>query len=171
MTKLRYDQLEKSLASKNTPLAPVYLVTGDEPLLVQEACDTIRQTARQRDFLERELHHTDAGFSWDSLTHSANSISLFAEKKIIEIRVHNGKPGDAGSKALVEYCQSPSEDNLLLLEFPKLDKRTQNSKWFKAYFDQNKSSINVKIPWGTKLKEFDCNSWLKIKVHILMRYL
>lgn len=132
MTKLRSDQLEKSLAGAKSPLAPVYLITGDEPLLVQEACDTVRQAAKQRDFLERELHHTDAGFSWDSLIHSANSISLFAEKKIIEIRVHNGKPGDAGSKAIVEYCESPSEDNLLLLEFPKLDKRTQNSKWFKA---------------------------------------
>lgn len=132
MAKLRSDQLEKTLANTKSALSPIYLISGDEPLLVQEACDAVRQAAKKRDFLERELHHTDAGFHWDTLHHSANSISLFAEKKLIEIRVHNGKPGDAGSKALVEYAEAPSEDNVLLLEFPKLDKRTQNSKWFKA---------------------------------------
>lgn len=132
MTKLRVDQLQKQLDGSKQGLAPVYLVTGDEPSIMQEACDAIRKAARKQNFLERELHHTDAGFHWDALNHSANSISLFSDKKIIEIRVHNGKPGDAGSKALIEYCQSPSEDNLLLLELPKIDKRTQNTKWFKA---------------------------------------
>lgn len=129
MAKLRFDQLDKALKKK---LAPVYVVTGDETLLVQEACDTIRRHANTLGFTERELHHTDAGFQWDHLFHIANSMSLFAEKKIIEIRVHNGKPGDAGSKAIIEYCQALSEDNLLLLILPKIDKRSQNSKWFKA---------------------------------------
>ncbi len=129
MAKLRMDQLDKALAKK---IAPVYLVTGDEVLLVQEACASIRTHAAQAGYRERELYHTDAGFKWDTLSNSANSLSLFAEKKIIEIRVHNGKPADAGSKAIVEYCESAGEDNLLLLILPKIDKRAQNSKWYKA---------------------------------------
>ncbi len=129
MAKLRLDQVKSSLAKS---IAPIYLVTGDETLLVQEASDHIRHAAQQQNFLERELHHTDAGFQWDTLTNSANSLSLFADKKIIEIRVHNGKPGDAGSKAIVQYCDNADSENLLLLIMPKIDKRTQNSKWFKA---------------------------------------
>ena len=129
MAKINIEQLGKSL---NQGLSPVYLVSGDEPLLVQESCDAIRTAAKSEGFTERELFHTDAGFQWPQLLHSANSLSLFAERKIIEVRIHNGKPGDAGSKALVEYCQAPSADNLLLLVSPKLDRATQNSKWYKA---------------------------------------
>ncbi|PCK08314.1 MAG: DNA polymerase III subunit delta [Alteromonadaceae bacterium] len=129
MAKLNADKLAG--ACKKT-LAPVYVITGDEPLLVQEACDTVRAAAKKQGFSERELYHTDSGFTWDTLIHSANSMSLFAQRKIIEIRVHNGKPGDAGAKIIREYCQNPSSDNLLLLILPKIDKRSQNSAWFKA---------------------------------------
>lgn len=129
MAKINADQLPGSLKKA---LPPLVLITGDEALVVQESCDAVRAEARQRGFTERELHHTDGGFSWDQLLQSANSMSLFSDKKIIEIRVSNGKPGDAGGKALVEYCQSPSEDTLLLLVFPKMDKRSQSSKWFKT---------------------------------------
>ena len=129
MPKIRADQLSGAIKKG---LAPIYLVTGDEPLQVQEACDQIRTTARQKGYVERELHHTDSGFEWETLYHSSNSLSLFADKKIIEIRVHNGKPEDKGSKALIEYCQNINDDILLLLVFPKIDKRSQNSKWFKA---------------------------------------
>lgn len=129
MTKLSFEQLHKSLPQQ---LSPVYLVTGDEPLMVQESCDAVRAAAKQAGFSERELYHTDAGFQWPQLLHSANSMSLFAERKIIEVRIHNGKPGDAGSKAIVEYCQSPAADNLLLLVSPKLERASQNSKWYKA---------------------------------------
>lgn len=129
MAKLRLDQLNAALKQS---IAPIYLVSGDETLLVSEACDNIRQHAQQHGYIERELHHTNAGFQWDTLNHSANSLSLFSDKKIIEVRVHNGKPGDAGSKAIVEYCQHADDQNLLLLVLPKIDKRSQNSKWYKA---------------------------------------
>lgn len=129
MARLRTEQLAKAL---NQKISPIYLVSGDEPLLVQEACDLIRKKAREAGYIERELYHTDANFNWDTLLQSANSMSLFAEKKILEVRVSNGKPGDVGTKALLEYCSSPSDDNLLLLVFPKIDKKTQNTKWFKA---------------------------------------
>lgn len=129
MAKLNVEQLMKGLGKQ---LSPVYLITGDEPLMVQESCDAVRAAARDAGFNERELYHTDGGFQWPQLLHSANSMSLFAERKIIEVRVHNGKPGDAGSKAIVEYCRSPAEDNLLLLVCPKLERASQNSKWYKA---------------------------------------
>lgn len=129
MAKLSPEQLPQSL---QRGLAPVYLVTGDEPLLVQESCDAIRAAARQAGFHERELFHTDAGFQWPQLLQSANSLSLFADKKLLEVRLHNGKPGDAGSQVLQEYCNAPSADNLLLVVSPKLDKSAQNSPWYAA---------------------------------------
>ena len=146
MARLRYDQLDKALSKQ---IAPLYVVTGDETLLVQEACDKIRQAAKARGYLERELYHTDAGFQWDTLINSANSLSLFAEKKIIEIRIHNGKPGDAGSRTLIEYCKTISNENLLLLIFPKIDKRTQNTKWFKA-LDASGDIVSI---WPVSLQQ------------------
>jgi DNA polymerase-3 subunit delta len=129
MAKLRPEQLEVTLAKG---LAPVYLVSGEEPLLIQEACDSIRQAARKSGFGERELYHADASFDWNQVLASANSLSLFAEQKIIEVRLPSGKPGDKGGKALQEYASSPAPDNLLLLVTGKLDKSAQNTKWFKA---------------------------------------
>lgn len=128
MAKLRSDQLPQHLQGK---LAPVYFVSGDEALLVQETCDAIRQAARKNGFSERERHHIDKQFEWQQLLSSANSMSLFDDKKIIELRIENGKPGADGSKAICEYLENPSEDNLLLIVTPKLDGSTQRSKWVK----------------------------------------
>lgn len=129
MAKLSAEQLARITPNQ---IKPVYLITGDEPLLVQEGCDTIRSLALQTGFTEREVFHTDTSFQWPSLLQSANSMSLFADKKLLEVRILNGKPGDAGSKVIQEYCQAPSDDNLLLLVAPKLDRSAQNTKWYKA---------------------------------------
>ena len=129
MAKLRPEQLPAALSKQ---LAPVYLISGDEPLLAQEACDAIREAARQRDFSERELYQVDASFDWNQLLAAANSLSLFAERKLIELRIPNGKPGKDGGKALVEYSQNPGDDNLLLIITPKLDGSQQRTKWCKA---------------------------------------
>lgn len=129
MAKLRLEQLESATQKK---LSPVYLVTGDEPLLSLEACETIRKNAKTRGYTERELHHVEGSFNWDNLLQSANSLSLFSDKKILDVRIPSGKLNDAGSKAILEYCTNPSEDNLLLLVLPKIDKRSQNSKWYKS---------------------------------------
>jgi len=132
MAKLRADQLTKQLASQaQDKLAPVYLVSGDETLVVQEACDEIRQAARKAGFTERERHHVDKQFEWPQLLTSSNSLSLFNDKKIIELRIENGKPGAEGSKTICEYLAHASDDNLLLIVTPKLDSGTQRSKWVK----------------------------------------
>ena len=129
MAKLRPEQLAAALSKQ---LAPIYLVSGDEPLLIQETCDSIRAAARKAGFMERDLYHCDNHFDWGQVLASANSLSLFADKKIIELRMPTGKPGDKGTKVLVEYAQSPNTDNLLLVITDKLDSSTQKSKWATA---------------------------------------
>ena len=127
--RLKPEQLNQHLQSQ---LKPVYVVSGDEPLLSQEICDAIRAAARAQGFDEREVHHVDGQYKWADLIDSANAMSLFASRKVIELRIENGKPGDQGSKALLEICQQPNPDNILLVVLPKVDKSAQNSKWFKA---------------------------------------
>lgn len=129
MAKLRPDQLQGDL---NKRLAPIYLVSGDEPLIVQECCDQIRQAALKAGVQGRELYHGESGFDWTQILSAANSLSLFAEKKIIELRIPNGKPGDKGGKILLEYAKAPAEDTTLLIILPKLDGSAQRSKWLTA---------------------------------------
>ncbi len=137
--KLRSEQLAAHLKKG---LAPIYLISGDEPLLQQECCDAIRLAARDQQFNERELMHAEASFDWSELIQCANSLSLFADKKLIELRIPNGKPGDKGSKALVSYAESASSDNTLMVVMPKLDASAQRSKWFKSL---DKSGIHIQL--------------------------
>jgi len=127
--RLKPEQLSQHLQSS---LKPVYIVSGDDPLLSQEICDEIRKAAKAQGFDEREVHHVDGQFKWGTLIDSANAMSLFASRKVIEIRIENGKPGDQGSKTLLELCAQLNPDNIFLIVLPKLDKSAQNSKWFKA---------------------------------------
>ena len=127
--KIRAEQLQSHLSKE---LLPVYAISGDEPLLAQESADAVRLAARNKGFSGREVFHGEGKFDWSQLHNEANALSLFAEKKIIEIRISNGKPGDKGSKALCELCANPSPDNLLLVILPKLERSAQNSKWVKA---------------------------------------
>lgn len=128
--RLKTEQLSSHLSQG--PLAPVYLVSGDEPLLVQEAADTIRSGAIKLGFADRELFHAEAGFDWNQILTEANSLSLFSSKKILEIRIPNGKPGNEGSKIIQEYVANPNPDTLLLIITPKLDASATRSKWVKA---------------------------------------
>ncbi|WP_163835453.1 DNA polymerase III subunit delta [Spartinivicinus ruber] len=125
--KIHIDQLPSHL----TPLKLIYLIASDEPLQQIEAIDQIRAAARHQGFTERELFHAEAGFDWDLLLESANALSLFTDKRLLELRIPNGKPGEKGNKALEAYCQNPSPDNILLIITPKLDSAMQRSKWFK----------------------------------------
>ena len=113
--KLAPAQLAKHLQGS---LAPVYIVSGDDPLLCQEAADAIRSAARQQGFDERQVFSADASFDWGSLLQAGASMSLFAEKRLLELRLPSGKPGDKGAAALIEYCSRPAEDTLLLVSLP-----------------------------------------------------
>ena len=129
---IRSDQLGAELARK---LQPIYTVYGDEPLLVIEACDAIRAAARKNGFSEREVLTALPGFSWSTLYHCANNMSLFGDKKLIDLRIPSGKPGREGSEALQKYCARPAQDTILLITLPGLNFSDEKAVWLKTLLD------------------------------------
>nr|WP_221199194.1 DNA polymerase III subunit delta [Halomonas fontilapidosi] len=114
-------------------LPPVVIVAGEEPLQHVEACDAVRAASRQAGIEEREILHVEANFAWGRLTEAAANLSLFATRRLIEVRLGSGKPGQDGAKALRDYAESLKDsDDVLLLSTGKLDYREQKSAWFKA---------------------------------------
>jgi len=113
-------------------LAPLYFISGDEPLLVQEACDLVRRHAREQGCSERIVMHADSGFDWNSLLQEASGMSLFAEQRLLELRLPGGRPGEAGGRVLQAYGEQPPPDNVLLIISGKIDAAQQRSRWFKA---------------------------------------
>jgi DNA polymerase-3 subunit delta len=127
--RLRIDQLDKHLQS---PLLPVYVLGGDEPLQIQEARDAIRAAAARQGFDERVVLSAETGFDWGALRAHADSLSLFGDKRIIDLRLVSGKPGDAGARALKDYAADPPADNLLLVSMDKFDRGSAATQWYKA---------------------------------------
>jgi len=112
-------------------LAPIYLVSGDEPLLVAEAAEAIRAEAEKAGYTERKRYAVERGFDWNLLHDASVSMSLFAERRVIELRLASASPGE-GADALVEYAEHLPPDTLLLVLCPKLDRRTAASRWVVA---------------------------------------
>ena len=110
-------------------LASVYLVFGDEPLQLGEAADAIRQRAQALGFTERSCLEHDASFDWSALAGEAGSLSLFAERRLIELRISGDGIGRDGADAIRHYCERTSDDVLLLMLAPQLDWKTLKSKW------------------------------------------
>ena len=113
-------------------LLPVYLVSGDEPLLIAEATDAIRARARAAGFTERETHFMERGGDWNDVRASANNLSLFAERRIVEIRMPSAKPGNTGSAAIVALLEARDPDRVLLITATKLDRDAQSAEWVRA---------------------------------------
>ncbi|MCX7141384.1 MAG: DNA polymerase III subunit delta [Proteobacteria bacterium] len=126
---LRAEELDGHLARN---LAVLYVIHGDEPLQSLEAADAIRAAARAKGFLEREVLTAERGFDWKQLTASGASLSLFSSKKLIELRIPGGKPGTEGGPAIVEYCAHLVPDVLTIVSLPRLDRKSQDTAWFKA---------------------------------------
>ena len=126
---LRAEQLGAALSRS---LAGIYIIHGDEPLIALEAADAVRAAARGQGFTEREVFEPGRSFDWSELEHALASLSLFGGKKIVELRLATGKPGAQGSGALVQYCERPSPEVLLLVSLPRLDRMSQSSAWFGA---------------------------------------
>lgn len=115
---------ETLAAHLDAELVPVYLLTGDEPLLIQECADRIRAAARARGFTERQVYDADGRqFDWTVPLAEASALSLFAERKILEIRLASDKPGEQGAAALGELCRRAGPELLLLVTGPRLDQR------------------------------------------------
>ena len=116
-------------------LRSLYTLHGDEPLLVQEALDAIRAAARAQGFTERTVHVVSgAHFDWSEVLAAGGSLSLFADKQILEIRIPSGKPGKDGSTALQHLAQQAqgNTDTLTLVVLPRLDKVAKSAAWFVA---------------------------------------
>ena len=127
--KIQANQLSTYLG-KN--LAPCYLVSGDEPLLVTEALDAIRLAARERGFGARESHMASQSFDWSALAASTANLSLFSEQRLIELRIPTGKPGREGSEAIVELVEQLGPELMLIVIAPRLDGSAQKTKWVKT---------------------------------------
>ncbi|AKH70816.1 DNA polymerase III, delta subunit [Spongiibacter sp. IMCC21906] len=127
--RLRPEQLSAHLQK---PLQAAYLVTGDELLLTQEACDKIRQSCRQQGIEEREVLEVERGFDWNQLLSAGSSMSLFADRKLIELRLGGGKMDQKSSAALQEFLTQSDGSNILLVSCGRLDSRSMNAKWVKA---------------------------------------
>ncbi len=134
-----------------------FIISGDEPLLVEESADLVRAGLRDQGVTEREVFHAESGFDWQSLLESSNSMSLFAERKLLEVRIPNGKPGDQGGKALASLVEQLSDDLKVLLVLPRLDQSAQRSKWFKA-IDAAMGFVQI---WPIEARQFP--AWLNTR--------
>lgn len=130
---VRPDQLPAMIAKT---AYPVYMVSGDEPLQQMESLDLIRAFLRDKEYSEREVLDVDAQFDWQRLMDEANSMSLFASRRIVELRLPSAKPGKQGSQIIKEYMTRQPEDTVLIINAGKIDGNSKKSAWFKAV-DQN----------------------------------
>ena len=123
---------EQLAAHLERELRPLYVLYGDEPLLVLEAADMLRAKARQKGYNEREVLTVLPHFDWGQLLAAGGNMSLFGDRKLIDLRIPTGKPGKEGGAALQQWCQHLSADNLLLITLPELDWREEKAAWFTA---------------------------------------
>ena len=144
------DQLPQRLKRE---LAPLYVVFGEELLLALEAADRIRNAAAAAGFDERKVLTADASFDWSALREAGQSLSLFASKRIIDLRIPGGKPGKNGSEALVEYCKALPEDTLTVVSLPALDRHAMAAKWFGA-LEKTGEAVHAKAVTRDRLPDW-----------------
>ncbi len=130
MPTLRPEQLVTHLAGE---LAPLYLLHGSAPLLVEEAADAIRAAARRQGVGEREILVAGQGFKWEQLALAIGNMSLFGDRKLVDLRIPNGKPGKEGGEALQKLAErlEPGGD-CVLISLPELDWSARKAAWFAA---------------------------------------
>jgi len=125
------EELANSVVSSEANLPKVILINGNEPLIIEEALDQLRETLKSFGFSERLKYQLEAGFDWGLITGAGQVMSLFSERRLIELRIPKSL-GAAGTKAITEYCNTPSDDDILVLIMPALDKRQRQAKWLKV---------------------------------------
>ena len=150
------EQLAQNLKG---PLKPLYIVHGDEPLLALEAADRIRARARDEGHVEREVLTAEQHFDWSQLRISGQSQSLFATRRILEIRVPSGKPGNEGSQALQAYAADLPPDTITLVALPAVDWRAQKGAWFGAL-----DAAGVMVE-AVEVKRDKLPAWLASRLH------
>ncbi len=126
-------------------LRPLYTLHGDDPLLQQEAADAIRAVARAQGYTERTVFTVSgAHFDWSAVLAAGGSLSLFADKQLVEIRIPSGKPGKDGSQALQQLAEAAAGNDsaLTLVLLPRLDAATLKGAWFAA-LDANGATVRI----------------------------
>lgn len=113
-------------------LAPTYVVGGEEPLLLQEAMDALRAAARKQGYSERQVLDADRSFDWSQLAQASASLSLFSVRRLIEVHLPSGAPGDQGGKALRELAANPPPDTVVVLLCGKIEWRSRQGAWHTA---------------------------------------
>ncbi|MCD0501792.1 DNA polymerase III subunit delta, partial [Bordetella petrii] len=130
------ERLADHLQRAGQRLAPLYTLSGDEPLLVTEAIDAIRAAARAAGYTDRTSLVMDARSDWSAVVAATQSVSLFGDRRVLEIKLPTGKPGKAGADTLArlaaQAAAQPDPDTLILVGLPRLDKATRDSKWAQA---------------------------------------
>ncbi len=126
--KLSLEQLPVALGKS---IAPVYIISGDEPLQLNEALDAVRKAAADRGFIDREVFYADGGFNWVRLVEACGSFSLFGEPRVLDLRLP-GKPDKEGAAVLEGYAKRPPDDAVLIVSLPKLTATDQKAAWFQA---------------------------------------
>ena len=129
MAELRPDAFLKRVAGEALP--PVVLIAGAEPLLVQECADAVREKAKAEGYGEREVLDAEGSFDWNRLTLGLASLSLFAQRRLFDLRLPTGKPGKDGSEAIRDYCANPPPDTVLLITAQDWS-RQHAGKWSEA---------------------------------------
>jgi DNA polymerase-3 subunit delta len=124
---LRLKDLPAHLANS---LAPIYVVHGDEPLLAIETGDAIRAAAHRAGCEEREVLVVEPGFRWDAFAATNANLGLFGARKLVDLRIPSGKPGNEGARLLEDCATRPNPDQVLLVTLPKVDRAAQASGWF-----------------------------------------
>jgi DNA polymerase III subunit delta len=119
-------------AERERRMPALITVASDEALLAQEAQDAIRATARAVGYSEREVLQADARFDWSRLAQATQGLSLFAERRIVDLRLPTGKPGLAGAAALEALAQNLADDTLMMIALPRLDRRARETRWASA---------------------------------------
>jgi DNA polymerase III subunit delta len=133
--------VQNQLKAALNPLKPIYIISGDEPLLSEDAFELIRQAAKKQGFLTRERFWVGTKFDWSTLLIHLDNFSLFSDKKLIELHFDQ-KPTNEAKAILGDYAKTPNDDTVLLVSFPKLDQKTFQTAWFKP-LDQIAAVISI----------------------------
>lgn len=152
--KLSAERLDAQLRER---LAPIYLIAGDEPLQREEAADAVRRSARERGYADREVFFGERGFDWRQLEDASASLSLFASKRVLDLRLPSGKPGD-GADVLIAYAQKPVPDTLLLVVSAKLER--SGGRWAEAL---EKAGVLVAV-WPVEARQLP--AWLANRMRV-----
>ena len=144
----------------NRGLAPVYLLSGDEPLGLMECGDQIRRAAEAAGYAEREVIVANDDHDWAQLQHAAGSYSLFSNRRLLELRLPTGKPGKTGGAALKDYASEPPDDMILLISSAKLERAQTNSAWFKAI---DKTGVTLSF-WPVRVNELP--RWIEARMKL-----